>query len=170
MNDRRKDGRPIPDAPTSEPTVPRDHYPYVRGGAPPEPTTPEADDPTPEDDAQSALVDRLDPGLETPRLRPAVLGRLEGLGLLIVVRDAEGEPVSRDGIWQPADETVSLEELQRTFPVGSGATFTGTSVEARDASSAEEVSLEVVIMRHDEYEQMDGRPLRIVKFAPRGQP
>jgi hypothetical protein len=171
VNDKRRDDRPVPDEPATDPVVPRDTFTYVPGGpvARPFPNERGPEDPRPEDDADAALVDRMDARLETPRLRPAVLGRLEGLGLIITVRDAEGTVVRRDGTWRPGDETVTLEELQRTFPAGSTVTFTGTRVDARDAATAEDVSMEVVIERHAEYEQYDGQLLRIVNFSPRQQ-
>ncbi len=168
MKDKRRDDRPGPDDAAADPVVPRETFTYVHGGpaARPLPTEEGREDPRPEDDADDALLDRTDPQLQTPKLRPAVLGRLEGLGLIITVRDADGNVASVDGTWRPGDETVSLEELQRTYPQASTVTFTGTRVDARDPSTAEEVSVEVVIERHAEYEQHDGRPLRIVNFSP----
>lgn len=112
----------------------------------------------------------IDPGLETPELRPAVLGRLEGSGLIVVVRDVDGGLVRADGTWRPADETANLEELRATFPEGSSTMFAGTLVEERDARAAHEVNLEVVIKRHGAYEYEGGGELHVVNFSPRALP
>jgi hypothetical protein len=108
-------------------------------------------------------VDRIEDD-EPPALRPAVLGRLEGSGLVVVVRDAQGTVVAADGTWQPADTSASLDELRRTFPEGSATRFAGSLVDGR---AIREVALDVVIERHGDYTYEDGTPFRVVNFAPR---
>lgn len=44
-------------------------------------------------------VDLPDP----PAMETAVPGRLEGHGMLVVVRDADGTVAAADGTWRPAD-------------------------------------------------------------------
>lgn len=44
-------------------------------------------------------VDLPDP----PPMETAALGRLEGHGILVVVRDVDGNVVAADGTWRPAD-------------------------------------------------------------------
>ena len=111
--------------------------------------------------------ERLEPNLDTPDLRPAVLGRLEGMGLLIRVRSADGSVASVDGTWRPSDESTSSDELGKAYPEGSVTRFAGTLIETRDEDAAEEAELEVVIRGQGEYEDADGRSLHIVTFEPR---
>jgi hypothetical protein len=120
-----------------------------------------------EEDAEPALAPRLDPSLDTPTLRPAVLGRLEGLGLMTLLHDAAGAELHAEGTWRPADETATLQELRETFPEGSVTTFAGTIVESRHVGAGEDVSMQVVIKRHGEYDDVDGRTLRVVNFVRR---
>jgi hypothetical protein len=120
-----------------------------------------------EEDAEPALSPRLDPSLDTPTLRPAVLGRLEGLGLMTLLHDASGAEVQAEGTWRPADETATLQELRETFPEGSVTTFAGTLVESRHVGAGEDVSMQVVITRHGEYDDVEGGTLRVVNFVRR---
>jgi hypothetical protein len=183
MEDERRKDRPLTGDPVTDPTEPatRDPattYPGVHGvapgvhGVPPlRPGTP------PEEPAERATadadttddprVDRVEPDLDAPRLRRAVLGGLDGHGLIIVVRNAEGGVASIDGTWRAGDSTNTLAELERALPVGSVATFEGMLIESRTPGSSEEVSLEVVIDRHAEYQREEGGVLRIVGFTPR---
>lgn len=156
---------------TRPPEAPLDPIAGTHGVPPHAPRRVE-EDPTTEEAHQEAVVDRLDPSLETPSLRPAVLGRLEGLGLITMVRDASGALLHTEGTWRPADETATLDELRETFPEGSVTTFAGTLVESRHDTPAEDVSMQVVIRRHGEYEDEDGRVLRVVNFVTReeGEP
>jgi hypothetical protein len=162
---RRRDGTAPSDAPprsdTNAPTMPApgSHGDVLR--VPAQGTT-SADQ---RSDAPTARV-RGDSD-EAPSLRPAVLGRLEGVGLLTVVHDADGKLVDADGSWRPGDETVSMPELEATFPAGLITTFAGTMLEARGAGPARDVSLQVVVTRVGEYEDYEGRPLRIVNFIAR---
>ena len=162
--DTSTDREPTPHDPTTDPNVPVDTYPGVHGGpafAPKVPTEETAVD----DEAEAALVDRVPPQPGTRTLRTARLGDLEGLGLVIVVRDADGHVVSVDGTWRPATEAVTLEDLQAALPKGAIVTFTGTQVEAADERSAEEVRMEVAVKRLGEYVRDDGGTLRLVNFT-----
>jgi len=162
--DTSTDREPTPHDPTTDPNVPVDTYPGVHGGpafAPKVPTEETAVD----DEAEAALVDRVPPRPGTRTLRTARLGDLEGLGLVIVVRDSDGHVVSMDGTWRPNDETVRLEDLQKAFPKGAVVTFAGTQVEAADERSSAEIRMEVVIRRLGEYARDDGRTLRVVNFT-----
>jgi len=164
--DTRTDRKPTPNDPTTDPNAPVDSFPGVHGGPPLTPRTPTEE--TAVDDAvEPALVDRMRPTSGTRTLRTARLGDLEGLGLIIVLRDADGHVVSRDGSWRPTDERLGLEDLQQAFPQGSVVTFAGTQVEAADEHAAEDVSTEVVIKRLGEYVRDDGGTLRLVNFSRR---
>jgi hypothetical protein len=116
-------------------------------------------------EADPAIVP-ADPSLATPALRPAVLGRLEGTGLIVVVHDDEGDVVDVDGMWRPGDESASHEALRAAFPEGSTTRYAGTRIEGR-GEVGEEVSVDVVIDRHGTYETDDGRTLHLVCFTPR---
>jgi hypothetical protein len=171
VKNSRRDDRFIPDEgvrQTDDPREPavRDPVAGVHGEPPRVPRRTVADDARSGDSGEGS-TDRLDPDLDTPALRPAVLGRLEGLGLITVVHDAAGDVVDVEGSWRPADETATLDELRETFPVGSVTTFAGVLVEGRHDTPAEDVSMQVVIKRHGEYEDDEGRPLRVVNFLPR---
>lgn len=161
-----RDGRPTPHDPAIEPDGAVDTHPGVHGGPPLTPKVP-AEQTTADDEAAGALADRVQPTSGTRTLRTARLGDLEGLGLIIVLRDADGKVVGMDGSWRPADETLSLEDLQQAFPEDSVATFTGTQVESGDDRAAEDVSAEVVIKRFGEYVRDDGGTLRLVNFSRR---
>jgi hypothetical protein len=104
---------------------------------------------------------------EAPSLRAAVLGRLEGLGLITVVRAHDGAVVDALGTWRPADDTASIDDLRTTFPAGSVTTYTGSLVESRGDSPLHDVNLQVEITRHGEYEDHDGRAVRLVNFVAR---
>jgi hypothetical protein len=104
---------------------------------------------------------------EAPSLGPAVLGRLEGRGLITVVHDADGNLVDADGSWRPGDETATMAELEATFPAGSITTYAGTMIESRGDGPSRDVSMQVVITRLGEYEDDAGRPVRIVNFIAR---
>jgi len=142
--------------------------PHLGGGLPLPPRRPLdplalEGDVAPANAAGDDPVDRIEDD-EPPALRPAVLGRLEGSGLVVVVRDAQGAIVAADGTWQPADASASLDELRRTFPAGSATRFAGSLVDGR---AIREVALDVVIERHGDYAYEDGSPFRVVNFAPR---
>jgi hypothetical protein len=178
VNDERRDDRPPPND-VITPEAPLDHprpgvqgeVPLGPGGARPATSTEAGGAHVRED--EGARVGEVDEEPDVPVLRPAVLGRLEGLGLITVVHDASGALVDADGSWRPADETATLDELRETFPEGSVTTFAGTAVAGRAAvasrrhSGAGDVSMQVVIKRHGEYEDHDGRVLRVVNFVPR---
>jgi hypothetical protein len=161
--------RPIPPADgTSDTDVRHDPVdPHAVQGGLPLPPRREQERPETVMRGEDPLRNRIDPSLETPELRPAVLGRLEGRGLIVVVRAADGALVSADGTWRPADESANLEELRATFPEGSTTMFAGTLIEERDAGTAHEVNLEVVIRRHGAYEYEGGGELHVVNFSPR---
>lgn len=164
--DTRTDRQPTPNDPTTDPNAPVDTYPGVHGGPPLTPKTP-TEETAVDDTVEPALVDRMPPRPGTRTLRTARLGDLEGLGLIIVVRDADGHVVSMDGSWRPTDETLGLEDLQQAFPQGSVVTFAGTQIEAADEHAAQDVSTEVVIKRLGEYVRDDGGTLRLVNFSRR---
>ena len=164
--DTRTDRQPTPDDPTTDPNAPVDSYPGIHGGPPLAPKMP-TEETAVDEEVEPALVDRMPPTSGTRTLRTARLGDLEGLGLIIVLRDADGKVVSRDGSWRPTDEALSLEDLQQAFPEDSVVTFTGTQVEAGDERAAEDVSAEVVIKRFGEYVREDGGTLRLVNFSRR---
>ncbi|MDF1522417.1 MAG: hypothetical protein P1P87_06295 [Trueperaceae bacterium] len=168
MKEPRRDGRPPTDTDRHVPDVQLDPMLGAQAGFPehPHPRKHVDAEPGARDDAVDPYQEPADPALATPALRPAVLGRLEGTGLIVVVRDAEGDVVDVDGTWRPGDERASREELRTTFPEGSTARFVGTRVEAR-GQTGEEVNVEVVIERHGTYETDDGRTLHIVAFSPR---
>ncbi len=171
--DPRRDRRPSTDEPATGDDVPLDPvagtYGGLYGGSPlgPRPVDHVDNAPGTDDDVVDPSQERMNPDLDTPELRPAVLGRLEGIGLIMVVRNADGTVAHADGTWRPGDETASRQELRSTFPEDSITRFAGTLVEARDEDAAKEVSLEVVIRRHGEYDSDDGRTLHIVNFEPR---
>ncbi|CAN5670809.1 hypothetical protein BH23DEI1_BH23DEI1_17390 [soil metagenome] len=163
---RERDDQVALNDPRTHPDTPVDPHAGAPGQVPHEP--PVADD----DDVRRAAPEKAtkrrsgdDP--EPPELRPAVLGRLEGLGIITRVRDASGALADADGSWRPADETATLDELRETFPEGSVTTFAGSMVEANQNEVVEDVSMQVVIKRHGEYEDNDGRAVRLVNFAPR---
>jgi hypothetical protein len=172
VKDSRRDDPPAPterrtpDDGTRPPKAPLDPIAGTHGVPPHAPRRVE-EDPAAEEARKETTVDRLDPSLEAPALRPAVLGRLEGLGLITMVRDAAGALLHTEGTWRPADETATLDELRETFPEGSVTTFAGAMVEPRHDAPPEDVSMQVVIKRHGEYEDEDGRMLRVVNFVTR---
>jgi len=104
---------------------------------------------------------------EAPRLQPAVLGRLEGVGIVTVVRGNDGALVDAPGSWRPADDTASLEDLRTTFPAGSVTTYTGPLVEHRGDGGQQDVRVQVEITRHGEYDDTDGHVVRLVNFVAR---
>jgi hypothetical protein len=170
MNDTRRDGRTRPTDRMTDPDAPIDVVPGAHGAMPlaPRPAAAPA-----ETEAAAAAnlegeptVDRVDPG-EPPAMRTAVLGRLEGMGLIVVVRDSDGNMVAADGTWRAADDSLPLDELRRSFPEGMVTTFAGGLVESPGDRPAADTSLEVVITGHGDYEQSDGQRLRLVRFTPR---
>jgi hypothetical protein len=168
VKDPRRDGRPPPtDRPTdTEPAV--DVIPAHDGNAPLAPTrgaaVPEADTATNlKGEPTERRADQPDP----PAMETAVLGQLEGLGILVVLRDAEGNVVAMDGTWRPADEVTPIDELRRRFPEGSTTTYAGKAVESHGHRPADSVDLEVVVTGHGHYEHAEGQPLRLVRFQPR---
>jgi hypothetical protein len=175
MDDARRDGSTRPTDRTTDPDTAIDVVPGAHGVVPLAPghAVPHAEAPR-EAEAQTNLegepkVDRVDSG-EPPAMRTAVLGRLEGVGLIIVVRDADGNVVAADGTWRAVDDSLPLDELRRSFPEGSATTFAGGLVESPGNRPAHDVDLEVVVTGHGEYEQNDGQPLRLVRFSPRRVP
>lgn len=166
MKDPRRPDRTTTDEPATEPDVPLDPVVGLHGGVPLPPRggrRPEEEPPRGAD-TEDPRTTRMAPELDTPSQRPAVLGRLEGLGLVVVVRHADGGISSAEGTWRPGDESASRDELQRTFPEGSTTRYAGTLIEARDDDTAREVSLEVVIKHHGEYEAGEGRTRHVVNF------
>jgi hypothetical protein len=172
VNEPRSDGRRNPTDRPAEPDATFDVLPAAHGNLPlaPRHADPERDPVLgPESDAnlegepRAKRVDQPEP----PAMRTAVLGRLEGLGVLIVVRDSDGNIVAADGTWRSADESLSLDELRRTFPEGSVTTYAGGVVESPGDRPATDLNLEVVVSGHGDYEQTDGQPLRLVRFSPR---
>jgi hypothetical protein len=166
MKDPHRDDRRSIDEPALDHDTTVDPIAGAHGGVQMTPgRVPRADEAPPVDrDGDDPRTARSQPHRDTPQERPAVLGRLEGLGLVIVVRDASGGVASVEGTWKPGDESANREELQRTFPEGSTTRYAGTLVESRDESSARDVSVEVVIRHHGEYVADDGRTLHIVNF------
>lgn len=171
--DPRRDRGPSSDEPVTREDLAIDPmgsaHGKVRDGTPlgPRPVERVEHAPGTGEDVVDPRQERLEPNLDTPDLRPAVLGRLEGMGLLIRVRSADGSVASVDGTWRPSDESASSDELGKAYPEGSVTRFAGTLIETRDEDAAEEVELEVVIRGHGEYEDADGRSLHIVTFEPR---
>lgn len=172
MNDRRSDDEKIPndavpgrendgDDPVRERVVPSQPYPGVQAGVPfhhdQEADVEEEDD---------ALLLRVDPNLPTPELRPATLGDVQGQGLLMVLRDADGDVVEADGSWRPDDPEMSVDDVRDAFPEGSAKTFEGARIEGRDEATAEDVELEVVVRRVAEYAYDDGTRHAVVNFVP----
>jgi hypothetical protein len=170
MNDPRRDGRTRPTDRMPDPDAVIDVVPGAHGAVPLAPrsvTAPAETEAEVEANLEGEpMVDRVDPG-EPPALRTAVLGRLEGVGLIVVVRDSDGNLVAADGTWRAADDSLPLVELRRSFPEGMVTTFAGGLVESPGDRPAADASLEVVITGHGDYEQSDGRPLRLVRFSPR---
>jgi hypothetical protein len=176
VNETRRDGRTKPtDRPTDRPPEPDatfDVLPAAHGALPLAPRRAEPERETvlgPESDANlegEPRAERVEQP-EPPVMRTAVLGRLEGLGLIVVVRDSDGHVVAADGTWRSADDSLPLDELRRTFPEGSVTTFAGGVVESPGDRPASDVNLEVVVTGHGDYEQVDGQPLRLVRFSPR---
>jgi hypothetical protein len=107
-----------------------------------------------------------EPARASPALRPAVLGQLHGTGLILVVRDDEGDVVDVDGVWRPDDPSAGETDLRTTFPEGSTTGFAGSRLEVR-SGVGEQVDLAVVIDRHGTYATDDGRTLHLVCFTPR---
>jgi hypothetical protein len=169
VKDTRRDGRTNP---TAEPDAPIDVLPAAHGNLPLAPRHADPDragllGPESETDLDGEpRTERVDQP-EPPAMRTAVLGRLEGLGLIVVVRDRDGNVVAADGTWRSADESLSLDELRRTFPEGSATTYAGGVVESPGDRPATDANLEVVVTGHGDYDQADGRPLRLVRFSPR---
>ncbi len=168
MKEPRTDGRPPTDASRETPEPELDPMVGAQSGVPetPSPMTRIDAEPGAPDDLVDPSQERVDQNLETPELRPAVLGAREGIGLLRVTRSAEGTVVGVDGTWRPGDDAASSAELRSAFPEGATVRFAGTRVEARGANR-EEVVVDVVIDRHGTYETDDGRTLHIVGFTPR---
>jgi hypothetical protein len=168
MKEPRRDGRSPSDTTDRVPDLELDPMLGAQAGFPehPHPQKHVDAEPGAHDDVADPYQLPADPGLPTPKLRPAVLGRLEGTGLIVVVRNEAGEVIDVDGTWRPGDESASREELRATFPEGSTTRFVGTRVEAR-AEVGEEVSVAVVIDRHGSYETEDGATLHVVTFTPR---
>lgn len=174
MNETRSDGRTKPTDRPAEPDATIDLLPAAHGNLPLAPRHADPERETllgPESEAnlegepRSERVEQPEP----PVMRTAVLGRLEGLGLIVVVRDNDGNVVAADGTWRSADDSLPLDELRRTFPEGSVTTFAGGVVESPGDHPAADVNLEVVVTGHGDYEQTDGQPLRLVRFSPRHQ-
>jgi hypothetical protein len=172
VNDTRRDGRTNPTDRPAEPDTTFDVLPAVHGTLPlaPRHADPEREGVLgPESEAnlegepRTKRVEQPEP----PAMRTAVLGRLEGLGLIVVVRDNEGNLVAADGTWRSADESLPLDELRRTFPEGSATTYAGGVVESPGDRPPTDANMEVVVTGHGDYEQEDGRPLRLVRFSPR---
>jgi len=171
--DTRRDREPSSDESATAEHLPIDPiagaHGTARGGSTLGPRPVERVDNAPgtEEDVVDPRQERMQPDLDTPELQPAVLGRLEGMGLLMLVRSADGTVANVDGTWRPGDESANSDEIMATYPEGSVTRFAGTLIEARDEDTAKEVELEVVIRRHGTYEDADGRSLHIVSFEPR---
>ena len=169
MKDPRDQGkRPSTDPSTATESTPIDVVPAQHGGVVLAPTE---GSPAQEAKADTNLAgdpkqQRVDPS-DPPSLETAVLGRLEGLGILVVVRDPDGHVVTADGTWRPADESAQMDELRQAFPEGSTTTYAGRSVESPGDGSTRSVDLEVVVTGHGHYEDTEGRTLRLVRFEPR---
>ena len=165
---RTKGSGPRTDPATATDPTPIDVVPAQHGGVVLAPTQ---GSPAQEAEADTNLagepkqqrVDLSDP----PAMETAVLGRLEGLGILVVVRDAEGTVVTADGSWRPADASTHMDELRQAFPEGSTTTYAGRAFESPGDGHATSVDLEVVVTGHGHYEDADGRTLRLVRFEPR---
>jgi len=168
VKDPRREGRPpAADRPTDTEAV-VDTIPAHHGNAP---LTPSRGVSIPESEATTNLAGepkerRVGQG-DPPAMETAVLGRLEGLGILVYVRDANGELVAADGTWRPADDTTSVEELRQRFPEGSTTTYAGVAIESSVDRPDSRVDLEVVVTGHGEYEHAEGPTLRLVRFRPR---
>lgn len=169
MKDPRHKGNRSPSAaPTATEDTASDVIPAQYGSAVLAPTQ---DSPVEEAKADTNLagepkqrhVDQPDP----PAMETAVLGRLEGLGILVVLRDADGNVVSADGSWQPGDESSQIDDLRQSFPEGSTTTYAGKAIESPGDRHATNVDLEVVVTGHGHYEAADGRTLLLVRFEPR---
>lgn len=166
MNEKRPRPGHDPLHPASDAGEPTDQYAPTQGPAPttPKTVTPPAEA---EPDAAPAVSERVEPQQGERPLRPGRLGDREGEGLLIVVRDADGAVVSINGTWRPSDPSLRLDALRAAFPSDQVTRFSGTRIETGNGDDAEEVSLDVVVTRHGEYERQDGGTLRIVNFTLR---
>lgn len=164
MSERRQKPRPEPVEPTTDTGAPVDRYaPPTQGPAPFTPktvTTP----PEAEPDAAPAFSERVEPQQGERHLQPGRLDEHDGEGLIIVVRDAEGTVASVNGSWRPGDPALGLDDLRATFPVDHVARFEGTRIDTGNGETAEDVSIDVVVTSHGEYEFEDGGTLRIVNF------
>ena len=164
---RPKPGRE-PIEPATDPATPAEPFEPTQGPAPFVPKTvtpPDEADP----DVAPAFKERVTPQQGERHLRPGRLGEHEGEGLLIAVRDADGAVVSMNGTWRPSDPSLDLDALREAFPADEVTRFSGTRIDTGDGEVAEEVSLDVVVRRHGEYETDDGGTLRIVNFTlPKG--
>ncbi len=171
MNDRRSDDEKIPndaipgrddgDDAAPERVVPTQPYPGVQGGVPFH-----HDEEGDVEEEGDALLLRVDPNLPTPELRAATLGDIEGQGLLMALRDADGGLVEANGSWRPDDPEMSLDQVRDTFPEGSTTPFGGVRIEGRDEATAEEVELQVVVRSVAEYTYDDGTRHAVVNFVP----
>lgn len=154
--------RPTATEPTAVDVVPAQHGGVVLAPTQGSPVEEAKADTNLAGEPKQQRVDLPDP----PAMEPAVLGRLEGHGILVVVRDADGNVVTADGTWRPADASAQMDELRQTFPEGSTTTYTGRSVESPGDEPARSVDLEVVVTGHGHYDA-DGQTLRLVRFEPR---
>lgn len=102
---------------------------------------------------------------DAPELGPARLGDLHGIGILTVVRDANGSLVDANGTWREEVPTLSFEELQARLPGGSAMTYEGPMIGRTEGAQSEQVRLQVVVTRHGEYEDYEGNAIRLVNFV-----
>ncbi len=164
MSERLPKPGPAPGDPSSDQREPTDQYAPTQG---PAPFTPKVVTPPPEadPDVAPAVAERVAPKGGERHLRPGRLGEHEGEGLIIVVRDADGAVASVNGTWRPSDPSLRLADLRDAFPAKGVARFSGTRIDTGNGEVAEEVSLDVVVTRHGEYELVDGGTLRVVNFT-----
>ena len=163
MNEKRPKPADDPLDPANDADLPTDQYAPTQGPAPFTPktvTTPAEAEP----DAAPAVSERVEPQQGERHLQPGRLDEHDGEGLIIVVRDAEGAVASVNGSWRPGDASLGLDDLRATFPVDHVARFEGTRIDTGNGETAEDVSIDVVVTSHGEYEFEDGGTLRIVNF------
>ena len=142
-------------------------YPAPLAGV--EPLEGHAVDPDAEEvSVEDALIrERADSGWEQSgelSTQPATLGGADGLGIMRVVRSADGAPVGLPGTWRPGEGTG----IDERFTAGAELTFVGplhvTDADVRD------VTERVRVTSTGSYVTEDGERYDIVNFEALRQP